>query len=191
MVSARGQDGYRALFANDAISERRRACDVHAGDWTVVLTEVATVLQPFPASADTTAISHAARNHAPFANLTPADRRLTLALLSYSDSLRVYTTVTASGNRFGQHRICWARTAGVAALPMWFDAGTVHPPRTAVLLQLGCALSRPPFQLVQLGVATPPATATYRLPSRPPAGHASRRPSGDGRLQRRSRRSPR
>jgi len=46
-------------------------------------------LAPFRARADTGAISHAARNHASLANLTPADRRLTLALLSYSDSLSV------------------------------------------------------------------------------------------------------
>ena len=132
-----GQDGSRELFTNDAISQRRRACDVHAGDWTVVLPKVTAFLEPFPATADTAAISHAARNHAPFANLTPADRRLTLALLSYSDSLRVYTNGHGQRETIGQHRICWARTAGVCALPVWFDATSMQPPRTAVLLQRG------------------------------------------------------
>ncbi|HEX7824707.1 MAG TPA: hypothetical protein VF477_07400 [Mycobacterium sp.] len=132
-----GQHGYRELFTNDAVSERRRACDVHAGNWTAVLPAAAGFLEPFPASADTAAISHAARNYPPFASLSPADRRLTLALLSYSDSIRVYTNGHGQRETVGQHRICWARTAGVSALPVWFDASTVHPPRSAVLLQLG------------------------------------------------------
>ena len=151
-----GQDGYREFFTKDATSQRRRACDVHTGDWTVVLPKVTAFLEPFPASAETAAISHAARNHAPFADFTPADRRLTLALLSYSDSLRVYTNGHGQRETIGQHRICWARTAGDSALPVWFDASTVHPPRLNALAQ---AL-RTPSQLLQLAAATTPATAT-------------------------------
>lgn len=132
-----GQHGYRRLFTNKAISERRRSCDVHAGDWTVVLPAVTAFLEPFPASADTSAISRAARRHASFANLAPTDRRLALALLSYSDSLRIYTNGAGQRETIGQHRICWARTYGVCALPVWFDTTTVQPPRTAVLLQRG------------------------------------------------------
>jgi hypothetical protein len=78
-----------------------------------------------------------ARNHAPFADLTAADRRLTLALLSYSDSLRVYTNGHGQRETTAQQRICWAHTAGVCALPVWFDATTVRPSRDAVLLQRG------------------------------------------------------
>lgn len=103
----------------------------------MVLPAVTAFLEPLPASADTAAISHAARNHAPFAELTAADRRLALALLSYSDSLRVYTNGHGQRETIGQQRICWARAAGVCALPVWFDATTVRPPRDAVLLQRG------------------------------------------------------
>jgi hypothetical protein len=132
-----GQDGYRALFANDAISARRRLCDVHSGDWAVVLPAVTTFLEPFPATADTAAIAHAARSHMGFANFLSADRRLTLAPLSCSDSLRVYVNGHGHRETIGQHRICSARTAGVLALPVWFDASTVRPARGAVLLQRG------------------------------------------------------
>ena len=132
-----GQEGYRELFTDDTISARRQACDVHAGNWTVVLPAVTTFLEPFPASADTATIAHAAHDHPPFASLAAADRRLTLALLSYSDSLRVYTNGHGQRETIGQHRICWARTAGVSALPVWFDATTVQPPRHAMLLQRG------------------------------------------------------
>jgi hypothetical protein len=55
-------NGYRELFTNDAISERRRSCDVDAGDWTMVL--LTSFLESFEANADTTAISHAAGSHA-------------------------------------------------------------------------------------------------------------------------------
>lgn len=98
---------------------------------------VVAFLGPFPASADTVAISHAARDHEPFAALAAADRRLRLALLSYSDSLRIYTSGHGQRETIGQHRICWARSAGVRALPVWFDAATVRPPRDATILQRG------------------------------------------------------
>ncbi|WP_170292435.1 hypothetical protein [Mycolicibacterium grossiae] len=47
--------------------------------------------------------------------------------------------VNGQGERetIGQHRICWARTAGIAAVPVWFDATTVAPPCDATLLQRG------------------------------------------------------
>ncbi|MET0702149.1 MAG: hypothetical protein ABWY93_21045 [Mycobacterium sp.] len=141
VLRTRGQhpveDGYRQLFADAAVSERRQACDVHAGDWTVVLPAVIAFLAPFPASADKAAMSRAARNDAPFANLTAADRRLTLTLLSYSGSLRICTNGQGQRETIGQQRICWARTAGVSALPVWFDATTVQPPRDATILQRG------------------------------------------------------
>ncbi len=132
-----GQDGYRELFTDAEVSERRQACDVHAGDWIAVLPAVIAFLAPFPASADTETVSHAARDHAPVANLSPTDRRLALSLLSYSESLRVYTNGHGQLETIGQHRICWARTAGVSALPVWFDATTVQPPREATILQRG------------------------------------------------------
>lgn len=130
-----GRDGYRALFARDDVAVRRRSCDVHTGDWSVILPAVTAFLEPFPVSADTATIASAARDH--FAALDLADRRLALALLSYSDSLRVYVNGHGQRETIGQHRICWARTAGVAAVPVWFDATTVAPPRDATLLQRG------------------------------------------------------
>lgn len=132
-----GQGGYRALFAREDIAVRRRSCDVHAGDWSVILPAVTAFLEPFPVSADTATIASAARDHPPFAALDLADRRLALALLSYSDSLRVYVNGHGHRETIGQHRICWARTAGIGAIPVWFDATTVAPPRDATLLQRG------------------------------------------------------
>lgn len=92
---------------------------------------------PFPGQRRHCRHLHAARDHEPFATLAAADRRLTLALLSYSDSLRVYTSGHGQRETIGQHRIRWARTAGVSALPVWFDATTVQPPREATILQRG------------------------------------------------------
>ncbi|KUH85959.1 hypothetical protein [Mycobacterium sp. GA-1999] len=57
--------------------------------------------------------------------------------LSYSDPLRIYISGHGHRETIGQHRICWARTADVSAVPVWFDASTVCPPRYAVLLQRG------------------------------------------------------
>ncbi|MEN4478218.1 hypothetical protein [Mycolicibacterium cosmeticum] len=76
-------------------------------------------------------------SHPSFASLDPADRRLALALLSCSDSLRVYVNGQRQCETIGQHRICWARTADIAAVSVWFDATTVAPPRDATLLQRG------------------------------------------------------
>lgn len=58
-------------------------------------------------------------------------------VLSYSDSLRVYVNGQGQRETTSQHRICWARTAGIAAVPVWFDATTVASPRDATLLQRG------------------------------------------------------
>ncbi len=132
-----GRDGYRTLFAREDIAVRRRSCDVHSGDWTIALPAVTAFLEPFPVSADTATIASAARRHPSFASLDPADRRLALALLSYSDSLRVYVNGQGQRETIGQHRICWARTAGIGAVPVWFDATTVAPPRDETLLQRG------------------------------------------------------
>ncbi|BBY29955.1 hypothetical protein GCM10023114_44410 [Mycolicibacterium sediminis] len=79
----------------------------------------------------------AARDHEPFVTLTAADRLLTLAPLSCGDSLRVYSNGHGQRETIGQHRICWACTASVRALPVWFDATTVQPPRAATILQRG------------------------------------------------------
>ena len=65
------------------------------------------------------------------------DRRLALALLSYSDSLRIYTTVHGHREAIGQHRICAARTAGVTHLPVSYDSRSPRPPAAATLLQRG------------------------------------------------------
>jgi hypothetical protein len=35
-----GQAGYRELFTDASIASRRQSCDVHAGDWAVVLPAV-------------------------------------------------------------------------------------------------------------------------------------------------------
>src|SRR6185437_9643488 len=72
---------------------RARNCDVHQGDWAVVLPVVAAFLAAIPAAADTLSIAQAARSDPRFDSLSVDDRRLALALLSYSDSLRIYTTV--------------------------------------------------------------------------------------------------
>jgi len=94
-------------------------------------------LSPIPAAADTLAIARAARADPRFDALTREDRRLALALLSYSDSLRIYTTVHGHREAVGQHRICAARAAGVTHLPVWYDERSPQPPATATLLQRG------------------------------------------------------
>lgn len=83
---------------------RRRGCDVRSGDWTVALPAVTASLEPFPVSAGTATIASAARSHPSFAWLDPADRRLALALLSYSNSLRVYVIGQGECETIGQHR---------------------------------------------------------------------------------------
>ncbi len=80
--SAVARDDCRELFTDTTIAQRRQACDVHAGDWTVVLPAV---------------------------------------------------TASSSPSRRPQIRL----RSGVAALPVWFDTSTAHPPRTTVLLQRG------------------------------------------------------
>ncbi|WP_163799104.1 hypothetical protein [Mycolicibacterium sediminis] len=57
--------------------------------------------------------------------------------MSCGDSLRVYSNGHGQRETIGQHRICWACTASVRALPVWFDATTVQPPRAATILQRG------------------------------------------------------
>lgn len=104
--------------------------------------------------------SPAPRSHAPLVDLAVADRRLTLALLSYSDSLRVYANGQGQRETIGQRRICWARTAGVCALPVWFDATRCPRRATRCSCSAAKAPSRPLLWPVQLDAATPPARAT-------------------------------
>src|SRR6476661_2089641 len=117
-----GPAGYRELFTDEALLLRARNCDVHQGDWAVALPVVAAFLAAIPAAADTLSIAQAARSDPRFDSLSVDDRRLALALLSYSDSLRIYTTVHGHREAIGQHRICAARTAGVTHLPVWYDS---------------------------------------------------------------------
>jgi hypothetical protein len=132
-----GHEGYRELFTDQALLQRARHCDVHQGEWAVVLPAVTAFLATIPAAADTLAISQAARNDPRFDTLAVEDRRLALALLSYSDSLRIYTTVHGHREAIGQHRICAARTAGVTHLPVWYDNRSPRPPAIATPLQRG------------------------------------------------------
>jgi hypothetical protein len=130
-----GPAGYRELFTDEALLLRARNCDVHQGDWAVVLPVVAAFLAAIPAAADTLSIAQAARSDPRFDSLSVDDRRLALALLSYSDSLRIYTTVHGHREAIGQHRICAARTAGVTHLPVWYDSRSPRPPAAATPLQ--------------------------------------------------------
>ena len=132
-----GPAGYRELFTDEALLLRARNCDVHQGDWAVVLPVVAAFLAAIPAAADTLSIAQAARSDPRFDSLSVDDRRLALALLSYSDSLRIYTTVHGHREAIGRHRICAARTAGVTHLPVWYDSRSPRPPAAATPLQRG------------------------------------------------------
>lgn len=132
-----GQAGYRELFADADIAKRRQACDVHAGDWAVTLPAVSAFLERFPATADPTEIYLARKEDPRITGLATADRILAQALLNTHDPIKYFINAHGQLESIGQHRICWARTAGVPALPVWFDASTAHPPRNAVLLQRG------------------------------------------------------
>jgi hypothetical protein len=135
-----GPPAMRAIAScstNEALLLRARNCDVHQGDWAVVLPVVVAFLAAIPAAAATLTIAHAARSDPRYDSLTPDDRRLALALLSYSDSLRIYTTVHGHREAIGRHRICAARTAGVTHLPVWYDRRSPRPPAAATLLQRG------------------------------------------------------
>jgi len=57
-----GPAGYRELFTDEALMLRARNCDVHQGDWAVVLPVVAAFLAAIPAAADTLSIAQAARS---------------------------------------------------------------------------------------------------------------------------------
>lgn len=133
-----GQDGYRELFGDPAMVGRRQSCHVHEGDWTIVLATVQNFLAPFPATADPVVIEHASLDDPRIAGLAEADRRLARSLVHAREHIKY--VVKRSGSAVldsGQHRTCWARTAEVAAMPVWFDAATAAPPRDAVLLQRG------------------------------------------------------
>jgi hypothetical protein len=130
------QDGYRALFVDPAIAERRRVCDVHTGDWAEVLPAVTAFLEPFTAAVDPAVIHRARREDSLITGLATDERILAQALLNTLDPVRV-NVIDGRLRSIGQHRICSARTAGVEAVPVWFDATTARPPRSAVLLQRG------------------------------------------------------
>ena len=112
---------------------RRRSCDVHSGNWTVALAAVTTFLEPFPVSADTATIANAARSHPSFGSLVPADRRL--ALLSYSDSLRVYVNGQGERETIGSTASAGAAPPALRPCP----CGSTPPPwpRSATRLQRG------------------------------------------------------
>ncbi|KUH91788.1 hypothetical protein [Mycobacterium sp. IS-1556] len=132
-----GQDGYRQLFSDPTIAGLRQACNVHAGDWAVVLPAVEAFLAPYPATAHPLDIYHLRENDPHITGLPDDDRRLARAVLNTIDPIKYFVNAHSRLESIGQHRICWARTAGVSAVPVWFDASTVSPPRDAVLLQRG------------------------------------------------------
>lgn len=132
-----GQDGYRDLFDDPAVTHRRQACDVHAGDWAVVLPIVEAFLAPYPATADPDEIYWARDEDPRITSLATADRMLARALLNTHDPIKYFVNGRGRLESSGQHRICWARTADLSAVPVWFAANTVQPPRTATLLQRG------------------------------------------------------
>ena len=132
-----GQDGYRQLFSEPTVASHRQTCDVHAGDWAVVLPVVEAFLAPFPAATDPDVIFRARNEDPRITGLATADRMLARAVLNTHDPIKYFVNAQGQLESIGQHRICWARTAGVSALPVWFDGNTVRPPRDAVLLQRG------------------------------------------------------
>lgn len=77
----------------------------------------------------------AAANELCHTRVFTADPSLARALFETVDPIRV--NVVDGPQSIGQHRICWARTAGLPALPVWFDASTVRAPRGTVPLQRG------------------------------------------------------
>lgn len=132
-----GQVDYREILADAAMAERRKACDVHEGDWGIVLPAVTAFLEPYPADADPIAIYHARREHPGINDLATADRMLAQALLNTLDPIKYFLNGHGELESSAQHRICWARTAGVPAVPAWFDQNAAAPPSAAVLLQRG------------------------------------------------------
>ncbi len=132
-----GQIGYQTLFQDPAITTRRAVCDVHEGDWGVVLPAVIAFLEPLPASAEPASIDALRRVDARIASLATPDRRLALALLNPRDPIKYVPDADGGLRSNGQHRICWARTAQVTRVPVWFDITTATPPANAVLLQRG------------------------------------------------------
>lgn len=132
-----GQDGYRQLFSDPTIASQRQTCDVHTGNWAVVLPAAEAFLAPYPATADPLDIYHARNEDSRITALAEDDRRLARAVLNTIDPIKYFVNVHGQLQSIGQHRICSARTTAVSAVPVWFDATTVRPPRDAVLLQRG------------------------------------------------------
>ncbi|NTY63040.1 hypothetical protein FEG63_26270 [Mycolicibacterium sphagni] len=119
------------------IASRRAACDVHAGDWAVVLPVVIAFLARCRATADPNAISQARRDDRHITSLAPPEFRLAQSLLNTRDPIKYWNNRHGHYEANGLHRICWARTAGIPAVPVWFDNTTARPPSDAVLLQRG------------------------------------------------------
>jgi hypothetical protein len=102
-----------------------------------VLPAVQGFLAPYPATADPRVIYHSCDDDPRITGLDNADRHLARALLHADEPINYYVNGHGQLELVGQHRVCWARTAGVAAVPVWVGTGTVRPPRGAVLLQRG------------------------------------------------------
>jgi hypothetical protein len=66
-----GPAGYRELFTDEALLLRARSCDVHQGDWAVVLPVAVAFLAAIPAAADTLTIARAARRTDGLTTSTP------------------------------------------------------------------------------------------------------------------------
>ena len=101
-----------------------------------MLPAVSAFLEPFAAAADPAVIHRARKEDSRITGLATDERILAQALLNTLDPIRV-NVIDGRRRSIGQQRICSARTAGVAAVPVWFDATSATPPRSAVLLQRG------------------------------------------------------
>lgn len=88
-----------------AIAERRRARDVHTGDWTEVLPAVTAFLEPFAAATDPAVIHRARKEDSRITGLATDERILAQALLNTLDPIRV-NVIDGRRRSVGQHRIC-------------------------------------------------------------------------------------
>jgi hypothetical protein len=113
-----GPAGYRGFFTDQALLLRARSCDVHQGDWSLVLPAVTDFLATIPAAADTLAISQAARKRP---TVRHAGRRGPPPGIGTAELQRLATHLHDRARHreaIGQHRICAARTAGATHLPV-------------------------------------------------------------------------
>lgn len=105
-------------------------------------------------------------------------------LLSYSDPLRVYISGHGYRETIGQHRTYWARTAGVSAVPAWFDARTV--PRRATRCSCSAAKRLRATATAASLLSASSSALRHRAPGRParPPGPTRTGPSGHWRTSR-------